>query len=125
MAKAMRLVSAVDESCNKVSSVPFAEAVADLEAALRVAMAPKAQWQPIETAPKDGTDILLAIIDAEHSYIDHVERGYFEVVAEDEEDGPWDIRDGEPWCSYEGDQRGFTGATHAARMISTVAASGF
>ena len=39
MAKAMLLVSAVDESCNKVSSVPFAEAVADLEAALRVALA--------------------------------------------------------------------------------------
>jgi nitroreductase len=63
-------------------------------------------WRPISEAPKDGTDILLAIIDAEHSYIDHVERGYFEVVAEDEEDGPWDMRDGEPWCSYEGRSEG-------------------
>lgn len=49
MAKAMLLVSAVDESCNKVSSVPFAEAVADLEAALRVALAPKAEPQPNTT----------------------------------------------------------------------------
>ncbi len=46
MAKAMRLVSAVDESCNKVSSVPFAEAVAALESALRVALAPKAEPHP-------------------------------------------------------------------------------
>ena len=74
--------------------------------ALRMAPAAREGWQPIETAPKDGTDILLAIIDADHSYIDHVERGYFEVVAEDEEDGPWDIRNGEPWCSYEGRSEG-------------------
>ena len=60
----------------------------------------------MDSAPKDGTNILLAIIDAEHAYIDHVERGYFEVVSEDEEDGPWDMRDGEPWCSYEGRSEG-------------------
>jgi len=59
-------------------------------------------WQLISSAPKDGTDILLASIEIEHGYIGYVERGYFEMVAEDEEDGPWDIRDGEPWCSYQG-----------------------
>ena len=75
-------------------------------AAIAALQAEPQGWRPIETAPRDGTDILLAIIDAEHAYIDHVERGYFEVVAEDEEDGPWDIRGGEPWCSYEGRSEG-------------------
>jgi len=63
-------------------------------------------WLPMDTAPKDGTHILLAVIDTDNGFVGYVERGFFELVDEDEDDGPWDIRDGEPWCSYEGRSAG-------------------
>ncbi|MEL6237043.1 MAG: hypothetical protein AAFO57_00240 [Pseudomonadota bacterium] len=63
-----------------------------------------AQWQLIETAPKDGTTIVIARI--EEGTVYDLCNGHFEVVAEDEEDGAWDIRGGEPWCSYVGRSAG-------------------
>lgn len=58
------------------------------------------QWLPIEGAPKDGTALIVAVIDDGVAF--EVDHGHFEIIVEDEDDGPWDIRDGEPWCSYVG-----------------------
>jgi len=62
------------------------------------------QWLPIESAPKDGTALILAVV--EDGIVCGVDHGHFQIVAEDEEDGPWDIRDGKPWCSYVGRSAG-------------------
>jgi hypothetical protein len=70
----------------------------------RIGELEKRQWQDISTAPKDGTKVLLAAID--DGVVFDVVNGYFEVLDDDEEDGPWDIRNGEPWCSYEGREAG-------------------
>jgi len=62
--------------------------------------AAKDLWQTISTAPEDGTKILIA--DISEGVVYDVVNGHFEVVEEDEEDGPWGINGGEPFCSYVG-----------------------
>ena len=34
-------------------------------------------WQPIETAPKDGTHLLLALRDGQHTILNWIERSVF------------------------------------------------
>lgn len=61
-------------------------------------------WRPMSEAPEDGTPIIIA--DIGDGVVYDVVHGYFEVLKDDEDDGPWDIRGGEPWCSYEGRSAG-------------------
>lgn len=57
-------------------------------------------WLDIASAPKDRTPIIIACIGEGRVY--DVCNGHIEVLLEDEQDGPWGIDGGEPFCSYVG-----------------------